>query len=132
MTTANGSGLDARQIEPTEPVWVRQDVHLNDLAARNREPDHGKHAPVRKARDDANVAIHQDHLTGQPELLERRCLCHDPLSPTHEARHALDRSAISSQHDRRIQDGDQRFEVAILDGRQKRVDDAALLPQVRL
>ena len=25
--------LDPRQIEATEPVWIRQDVHLDDLAA---------------------------------------------------------------------------------------------------
>ena len=52
-----------------------------------------------------------DHLIGQPELRERRCLCRDRLSPPHEARHARNRSAISPQHDRRIQDGDQRFKA---------------------
>jgi hypothetical protein len=132
VTTANGSGLDGREIEPAEPVWIRQDVHLNDLAVRNREADHGQHAPDRKARHDANVAIHENHLIGQLELRERRGLCDDRLSPTHEARHALRRSAISPQHDLWIQNGDQCFEVAVPDGREKRVDDAALLPQVRV
>jgi hypothetical protein len=74
-----GSGLDGRQIQPAEPIWIRQDVHLNDLAARNRETDHGKHPPVRKARDDPNVAVHEDHLIGQPGLRERRGLCLDRL-----------------------------------------------------
>ena len=55
MTTANDSGLDGRQIEKAEPVWIRQDVHLHDLAARTREADHGKHSPVRKARHDGHV-----------------------------------------------------------------------------
>src|SRR5438067_3628404 len=45
VTTANGSALDGRQIEPTEPVWIRQNFHLNDLPTRNRETDHGKQAP---------------------------------------------------------------------------------------
>jgi len=58
-------------------------------------------------------------------------LCRDRLRPTHDSRHAFHRSAISSQHDRRIQNGDQGFKVAVLGRREKRVDDAALLPQVR-
>ena len=27
VTTVNGSGLDGRPIEPTEPLWIPQDVH---------------------------------------------------------------------------------------------------------
>ena len=102
------------------------------LPPAHREADHGKHSPVRKARHDANVVIHEDHLIGQRDLRERRGLCHDRLGPTHEARHALHRSSVSPQHDIRIEHGDQRFEVAVLDGREKRIDDAALLPQVRV
>ena len=29
--TANGSGLDRRQIEPTEPFWIRQDVEVRPV-----------------------------------------------------------------------------------------------------
>jgi hypothetical protein len=37
--------------------------------------------PSGKARHDADVAVHEDHLTGQPELRERRGLCHHRLGP---------------------------------------------------
>src|SRR6186997_1651181 len=37
-----------RQIEPVEPIRIRQDIHLNHLAAGNREADHGEQAPIRK------------------------------------------------------------------------------------
>ena len=47
--------FDGGQIEPAEPIWIRQDVHLDDFAPRNREADHGKQAPVRKTRHDADV-----------------------------------------------------------------------------
>ena len=124
----------ADRIEPAETLWIGQDIHLIDLTAGNREADHGKQAPVRKAAHEADVAIHQDHLIGQPDLRERRRLWgdRDRLSPTHEARHALQRSAISPQHDIRIEHGEQTCEIAVPDGREKRVDDAALIPQVRV
>src|SRR5262245_37401193 len=68
---SSGSGLDGRQIEPTEPFWIRQNVHLDDLSAHDCESDHGEQTPIRKARHDADVAIYQDHLTGQRNLRER-------------------------------------------------------------
>ena len=131
-TRASGSALDRRQIQPTEPVGIRQNVHLDNLAARDREADDRKQAPVRKTRHDADVAIHQDHLIGQRDLRESRCLRHNCLSTAHEARHPLHGSSVSPQYDIRIEYGDQRFEIAVLDGREKRVDDAALGPQVRV
>jgi hypothetical protein len=71
-------------------------------------------------------------LDNQPELRERRCLRRDILSPPHEARHTPQPSAISPQHNRWIEHGDQRLKVAVAGGSEKRVDDAALRPQVRV
>src|SRR6266545_6275631 len=79
------SALDGRQIEPAEPVWISQDVDLDDLSARDREAEHRQQAPVRTAHHDADSAVHQHHLTGRRKVRERRCLCYDRLSPTHEA-----------------------------------------------
>src|SRR5262249_12322507 len=80
-TTANGSALDGREIEPTEPVWISQDVDLNDLPARNRDAEHGKQAPIWKVRHDANVAIHEDHLIGQPDRGSRAGALRRPSDP---------------------------------------------------
>jgi hypothetical protein len=51
------SAFNGRQIQPTEPLRIGQDIHLNDPAAGSREADHGKQAPVRKAAHEADVAI---------------------------------------------------------------------------
>src|ERR671930_102400 len=54
VTGANGSRLDGRQVEPTEPVGIRQDVDLNDLVAREpalQSPTFGRH--FREARCEA-------------------------------------------------------------------------------
>src|SRR5262249_41828396 len=118
--------------EPTESLWISQDVDLDDLVAHDGEAEHGKPATIGEAAHEAYVAIHEDNLIRQSKLRERRGLCHDRLSPTHDARHALHRSAIGPQYNLRIEHGDQRFEVTIVDGREKRVDDATLLLQIRI
>jgi hypothetical protein len=38
VTTVIGSGVDGRQIEPTEPVGIGQDVQLDDYAAAIVKP----------------------------------------------------------------------------------------------
>src|ERR1044072_3050194 len=38
--------LDGRQIESAETLRIGQDIDLNDLAAHNREAEHGKHLAV--------------------------------------------------------------------------------------
>ena len=135
VTTAKGSSLDRRQIDPVEALGIREDVHLDDLPTRNGEADHGEQPSVRKAAHEADVAIHQDHLIGQGELRGRRGLSQDDLSPTHEARQDLHRSAVSPQHDVRFEHGgstysfhaaDQHFEIAVLNGREKCVDDESV------
>src|SRR4030095_9356644 len=97
------SALDGREIESAETLGISKDVHLDDLAVRNRESDHGKQATIREVADETDVAIHQHYLIGQSDLRERRCLCQDRLSPTNQPRHALQRSAIRPQDDIRIE-----------------------------
>jgi hypothetical protein len=38
VTTANGSELDGRQIEPTEPVRIRQDVAYQQTIFQQSQP----------------------------------------------------------------------------------------------
>ncbi len=109
---------------------IREDVHLDDLPARNRETDHGKQPAVGMARQDPDVAVHENDLAGQAKLRERGGLRHDGLGASNDPRQARHRTAISPQHDIRIEHGHQLLEVAVARGRQERIDDAPLLAEV--
>jgi len=54
------------------------------------------------------------------------------VSATHDARHARARTAISPQHDVRIEHSDQPLEVTLAGGSQERIDDTPLFTQVRV
>ena len=59
--------IEWRQIEPADALGIGQNVDLHDLAAGNGESEDGEWPPVRAARQDSDVAVHEDDLVGQPE-----------------------------------------------------------------
>src|SRR5262245_39766400 len=89
--------LEDRQVEPAEPLWVVEEVQLDDLSASDRgRPDRERFSVAQEDASDGAVDESRPILQAETRVEER--LAGDEPRPAHNLRFALD-TEVLTQYD---------------------------------
>ncbi len=122
---------DLGEVQPAEPIRVREDVDRDDPRSPDRQGDDRERVSVRLPRDAAGGPVDEDARRRGGELAEGQRLPRDGLGAVDQGPEARTRvAAVGPQDDVWVEDREEALEVALTRGSQERVHDGPLAIQV--